>query len=114
MLKIKKQKKDRASTGSEVIPIEKLDMNPVLLTRVLQGDYSVLVFLQVLAIRIAKYQGFVTIDDLRTFTLHYGIQGITKGMWGNVFRAKEWVKHGEQPSLIESNHRRKITLWVRK
>ena len=63
---------------------------------------------------IARTDGTVTADDLRTLdgNLRYsGIAPSHPNAWGSIFRTKEWEACGYVNSRCPSNHARRITVW---
>lgn len=91
--------------------LEDLGLSKDTLDKVLQGKLSVIAYLRMVSIKIAKVQGFVTADDTRKFSERYGIPTNASTL-GNVYKIRGFSMVGTQPSVIPSNKGRKISIWI--
>jgi hypothetical protein len=64
-----------------------------------------------LARAVIKYKGTCSMDDLRVLAEDYGIEPNHPNAYGAVFNNKEFKAVDRIPSVIPSNHYRKINLW---
>lgn len=94
-----------------VIEIPPLELSKSALEKVKSGGMKPLPYLKMVAIKIAKAKGFVSIDDIREFAVTNGISNIPTGVWGSVFKGTGWKAISTHPSLTASNKGRKVTVW---
>ena len=61
--------------------------------------------------RLARYNGLVTIDDVRNVADTCQISPHHQNLFGVVFRGSEWLADGFKASTRPSNHGRLIRVW---
>lgn len=93
--------------------LARLGLSIETLNKVKARKVPLLPYLKMVAVNMVKEQGFITVDDIRDFTVDNGIVDIPVGIWGGVFKGRGWRVISHHPSRILSNKGRVVTVWGR-
>ena len=63
------------------------------------------------AMTISRDLGQVTTDDLRLWAASLGLYPRHPNVYGAIFRGPQWQVIGYKPSVLPSNHHRRIAIW---